>query len=70
MEERQKKIHELGILKSRHDSLEQRLTDLLKKGFRTEEETLEINRIKWEKRDLKEKIVHEETFLDRPGGRA
>ncbi len=70
MEELQKKRHELGLLKSRHDRLEERLSDLLRKGFRTDEEAQEINRIKWEKRDLKEKIVHEESLLDRGGAPA
>lgn len=69
MDEFQKKVHELGTLKSRHDKLEERLSDLLKKGFRTSEEVLEISRIKWEKRDLKEKILQEESALPRQGGR-
>ncbi|MEC4683497.1 MAG: hypothetical protein VST70_07475 [Nitrospirota bacterium] len=65
-----KKKHDLGVLKSRHDRLEERLSDLLRKAFRTDEETQEINRIKWEKRDLKEKIAHEESLFNRHGERA
>lgn len=57
MEELEKKRHELEILRTRHDKLEERLSDLVKKGVRTDEETQELRRIKWEKRDLKEKIV-------------
>ncbi len=65
MDEQKKKRHELDSLKSRHDSLENRLSDLVKKGHWNEEETLEMNRIKWEKRDLKEKIVQGEAQLSK-----
>jgi uncharacterized protein YigA (DUF484 family) len=67
MDELKKKQHELDSLKSRHDSLENRLSDLVRKGRWNEEETLEMNRIKWEKRDLKEKIVQGEAQLDKMG---
>ena len=65
MDEQKKKRHELDSLKSRHDSLENRLSDLVKKGHWNEEETQEMNRIKWEKRDLKEKIVQGEAQLSK-----
>ncbi|EQD24503.1 MAG: hypothetical protein M1537_01100 [Nitrospirae bacterium] len=67
MDELKKKKYELDALKSRHDSLESRLSDLVKKGYRSEEETHEMNRIKWEKRDLKEKIIHGEAQLSKMG---
>ena len=70
MEDILKKKHDLGVLRSRHDRLEERLSDLMKKAFRTDEEAQEINRIKWEKRDLKEKISHEESSIDRQGDHA
>ncbi len=62
-----KKRHEVETLKSRHETLENRLSDLVKKGFWNEEETREINRIKWEKRDLKEKILQGEAQIHRLG---
>ncbi|MDA8112450.1 MAG: hypothetical protein M0T83_08365 [Nitrospiraceae bacterium] len=65
MDELKKKRHELDSLKSRHDSLENRLSDLVRKGHWNEEETQEMNRIKWEKRDLKEKIVLGEAQLSK-----
>jgi predicted nucleic acid-binding Zn-ribbon protein len=67
MDELKKKQHELDSLKSRHDRLENRLSDLVRKGRWNEEETAEMNRIKWEKRDLKEKIVQGEAQLSKMG---
>ncbi|MDA8028736.1 MAG: hypothetical protein M0Z25_07150 [Nitrospiraceae bacterium] len=65
MDELKKKRHELDSLKSRHDSLENRLSDLVRKGHWNEEETQEMSRIKWEKRNLKEKIVQGEAQLSK-----
>lgn len=68
MDDLKKKRYELESLKSRHEKLENRLSDLLRKGHWNDEETREINRIKWEKRDLKGKIVQGEARLNQLGG--
>lgn len=67
MESVKKRQHELSSLKARHESLEDRLSSLTKKAFRTGEDLLEIQRIKWKKRELKEKIVLEKSGLAREG---
>ena len=67
MESVKKRQHELSSLETRHDRLEDRLSSLTQKAFRTEEDLLEIQRIKWEKRGLKEKIVLGKSGLSREG---
>nr|EES52652.1 MAG: protein of unknown function [Leptospirillum ferrodiazotrophum] len=70
MDEIAKKRHEIEAMKSRHDALDTRLAELSRRGILTEEENREMTRIKWEKRDLKEKIVQGESRLEHSSGSA
>ncbi len=68
MDDAAKKRHEIATMKSRHDALDTRLSELARRGILTEEENREVTRLKWEKRDLKEKIVQGEHHLDHSPG--
>lgn len=68
MDDAAKKRHEIEAMKTRHDALDTRLAELSRRGILTEEENREITRLKWEKRDLKEKIVLGESRLDASPG--
>jgi len=68
MDEIKKKRHELETLKTRHDALDAKILDLSRRALLTEDDDREMARLKWEKRDLKEKIVQGESHLGQSSG--
>lgn len=68
MDETKKKRHELETLKNRHDALDAKISELARRALLSEEDDRELARLKWEKRDLKEKIVQGESQLGPSSG--